>query len=332
MNQNSIVNGLTILDSSLNTFRDSEFYADHLTELFNNVPLEISDYFGFEYKLDKDEVPDLLICIHKPESLKKLVQIQKEQVKNNLKSINSLSSLENLVIIWESKFREQIKNIWLEFDSKDLLQQQVDYSFFYAPNLTANILETALVNDDIYQCIMGEELNKEITRNLVHCYKSLPSDAYISQIGMMKARSIGGLRLFIQNIASIPEYLESLSYPFCKNISLYKLLDLGQKFSSKVELDIDIKEKIQEKIGLEYYFSKYESAFEFINECQSLGYCSTEILDRIKSDSFNSHEVSSVQYKKCFSHFKINFEPEKSPVIKAYIGLKNSLPYETISN
>ncbi len=322
MNQNTFFEGLNLLSPNLSFTQELGSYNSHLKDLFHDVPLEISDYFGYEYKLDKDEVPDLLICFHQYESLKKFIEIQFEHKLNADKCIHSINELVKVAQIWENKFTTQIHNIWLEFDSKDIFQEKVKYSFFYAPNLSANILENALVNAELYQCVMGVSLNKEVSKNLVHCYKLLIHGSYISQIGMMKARDLQGLRLFIQHVTNIPEYLESIDYPFSHHRNLLQLLDLGKKWNSQVELDIDITEKIQDKIGLEYYFSNSESALGFIKDCQISGYCDKNIFNKLKSETYINIHHSLENYSKCFSHFKINFHPELVPLTKAYIGYK----------
>lgn len=303
----------------------NEDYFNEVISLLEGVPLSVSDYFGYEFHLQETKLePDFLICFHSPIQFRNFLFPFQNKIWKHPKNIQSLDSLIKFQTNWEIKWKSTIQNIWLEFDKNDIQKIDPSFSFFYAPNLKANKLEIVLATKEIFETVTNQSIQSDSLKKLLECYKILGEQAIISQIGMMHARGESGLRLFIQKLGpnNIPLFLKSIGYKYVQEGTLMNILSLSAQFASQVDLDIDIREEILDKIGIECYFTDPQKAIHFFNQFQDLFNCQNEFSSNLVHSYFlNQHHVSN-DFKIWFSHFKVTYLPNFPPKLKAYLGFK----------
>jgi hypothetical protein len=92
---------------------------------------------------------------------------------------------------------------------------------------------------------------------LMSCIEYLPEKAYIFQVGLMLARNSDAVRICIRDIAphDIVNYLSRLNWTGHSE-KLMELLNEVSQFTDRIDLDIDITDRIHPKIGLECYLHK----------------------------------------------------------------------------
>lgn len=326
MNQAKLADAIRDFGSPFIKEHDKALYLDPLISLFDGLSLDLSHYFGFEIHLSKQETaPDFLICLHQFVQLRNLFNNQIEHLREGKKHLGALMELNLVADAWEGKWSSSIKNLWLELDSHDIQKQTVDFSIFFAPASGAHGLEIVLIIEDLYFRLMGDPITKGVLKNFLECFRKLPPTGLISQIGMMKSRRVSGLRLFIQDLPNVSDYLKSLNYNYTEHETFKRLLELGKNWDARVDLDVDIHENLSDKIGLEYYFKDEKSARGFGLECVDLGFVEKSLFDGIHEFPKPEWKLQFEPYTAWFSHFKIAFAPEIDPVCKAYVGLKRIL-------
>ncbi|MBK9271008.1 MAG: hypothetical protein IPM48_05390 [Saprospiraceae bacterium] len=305
--------------------RIQDDYFAHVHLLLKDIPCSVSDYFGFEFHLTEGNfTPDLLICIHKPDQLIQWIQTFENRTLHEDKFVVNLQSLASLHRYWNHNLNGVIQNIWFEFDAKDLQTKLIPYSFFFGPSLSSNRLEILLACEKIFKMIMAENIQKDCLQKLLDCYSLLDGVGIISQIGFMKARNQAGLRLFIEklNPSDIVSFLDKASHSIEQYKDLESILQLATNCNSIIALDVDITEKLSEKIGLEFYFKNVDKSKEFLTQCMINKLCDGILAQEfLKLNALHFLEQDN-PYHIWFSHFKIVFHPMNGAKMKAYTGFK----------
>ena len=293
--------------------RASSFY----TSFFEVFPSSITSFYGYEISLGKDDdLPDLLLCIHKPKELLNLInEHQPLFEKNN----NFFERLQKFAFQWNHQKQRQVSNVWLEYDFEEMVGGNYVPNFFIGPAKNLHPMEVLLVVNELFHTSRTE---KEAYRNLLTCYRNLPKGAWISQIGRMAAREESNLRLFIQDLpkGSIPEFLDAINYTGVLNEKMFSWLDLVNQVGNKVDLDLDVSSEVAAKMGVEVYCNTMEGASKLLRELFKQGYCTESKFEKL-SNHFSLISISRNQKRHHFlSHFKLVYDGVNAFAAKVYLG------------
>lgn len=323
----------TTISSSLKDFYVPELEGLIGIECFNKIakfterfPEKLSPFFGYEIQLgNNNDQADFLFCISDPSSFRNYVNSEISPSRENNFDSETIIGLENFSLLWldeSSNLKNPINNIWFEFDYQEIEKKRPKACFFFGPKINLNHLEVLLLTEKVFFKIFGKTVPVETLKKLLEIYRVLGKHSIISQIGMMNSRNDDNLRLFIQgkNKGWIIPFLTEMDYPHIENAALISMLDICNQNASKVDLDIDISEKIGENLGIECYFNSTEKVLKFLEMLVGRGLATTQKSELLKKyiQSLKREKVKSFQ--PFFSHFKIGYKPGIGFISKAYFG------------
>lgn len=255
------------------------------------IPSAVTTFFGFECRLGvADAKADFLFCADATEAGRRVLAANSYGIDLPQKLLDHpvWQNLHRFSTNWESEasvLHKQVRNVWLEFDTATFSSDSIPVpSCFFGPEPMfatpalhhkhphAAIWEVAL------PLLLGRQLPQPIEQSLLRCLENLPENAYIFQIGLMLARKCDTVRLCIRNIApdAIIDYLMGLNW--CGNLqTLQALLKNVAAVTDRIDLDIDVSDRIHPKIGLECYLlkqPKFDDRWNtFLNALVLQGHC-----------------------------------------------------------
>ena len=318
-----------------------KFYTRELEQLIDNESFSnitgftkrftknLSAYFGYEVHLGSTNLNgDILLCVSNPENFREYVHSEINSASANKFDTDTLNGLENFSRFWSEESNnsfKQINNIWFEFDYKEIGKNTPKACFFFGPKLSLNKLEVLLLTEKIFRQIFHKKIEPFTLRELLKIYHVLGEEEFISQIGMMNSRGDQSLRLFIQGNSKtwIPQFLSVLKYPYINYPDFKSQLNECLEFASVVDLDIDIYQKIGDKIGLECYFQTTEKALIFLDHLSQKGLVLKQKAEKLKEYLLRLKTDKSKMFQPFFSHFKLVYYPANGFYAKAYIGYVN---------
>ncbi|AFZ53173.1 2OG-Fe(II) oxygenase [Cyanobacterium aponinum] len=359
MIKNSLNDYINLIRPTISTDIIDENNWQNISKVAQYLPSALTTFFGFESRLGTPKAHcDFLLCADATETGKKVLGDKEYsiQLSENLlihpvwKNVNIFGQL------WNDKgsiLSEKINNIWLEFDIDETLDNIPIPSCFFAPQaIYANQADEAIkwVCDTALNLLRGKSINPEIQAKLLTCLQSLPSGAYVFQIGLMLARESDFIRVCIRDIShtKVIEFLQKIGWIGSVNELKSLLNDLAQ-YCDRIDLDIDIGSEIAPKIGLECYLERQPSLNPkwqlFLEYLLEKGLVIPEKKDAllnytgyIREKDYpelwpkNLSKLSSLigsQYQRIFfkslHHIKVVYQENKCLEAKAYLAVMNTL-------
>ena len=281
----------------------------------------------------------------------------------NLSSASSVwEKIYNFSARWanpKSPLYKNVDNIWLEFDiDKHFLEVPEPSLFFGCKNIIGknqkksscnqiNInCESKWVSDEALSLLLNSSLQKEVKQQLSSCFRSLPFNAEVFQIGVMLPRKSESkaIRLCIEDIANerILEYLKNIGWSDSSN-QLNCLLSELSSLVDVIRLNFAIEDKIFPKIGLECYLHKQpknspkwklfrdyliKNKLCTLNQANALfnwsGYSKEKNNTKLQQYNFaKASPFDSPNFKstivRLFHHVKIVYQPNQPLQAKAYL-------------
>lgn len=290
------------------------------TSFFDVFAASVTSFYGFEISLAKDEdLPDVLFCVHKPEELTGFIDVHRQLLATDL---NFLNRLEKFIYDWQHNKRHQVSNVWFEYDSEEIVNQNYVPNFFIGPSQGLHPMETFVLIDELFATSF---IDKNAYPNLLNCYRNLPDKAWVSQIGRMVARNESNYRVFIQDMpmGSIPDFLEAIGYTGKLHLNFLSWLEVANKWGQKVDLDLDVSKEISPKIGVEIYCQSMSEAELMLTEFYNQGLCSKLNFQKLKSHFSSIFCGEDVERYHFLSHFKLVYDGHDGFAAKAYLGFIN---------
>jgi hypothetical protein len=265
---------------------------DRISSIGLAIPSAATTFFGFECRLGQpDAKADLLLCADATEAGRRVLAANAYSIDlpQELMQHPVWQNVRHFSTNWESEVSvlyEQVRNIWLEFDvaESEMGEIPVPSAFFgpeplfATPDATEEEHPYAWVWQQALPLLWGRSVSQPIVQNLIRCFAALPENAYVFQIGLMLAREWDGVRLCIRDIspAGILEFLSSVEWQGDINVLRDRLIELSDMLD-RIDLDIDISDRVLPKIGLECYLRqqpKFESRWTtFLDSLLLQGLC-----------------------------------------------------------
>ena len=235
-------------------------------------PSKITSFFGFECPLGIAAAKsDFLICVDVAENGREVLAAEHEGLPKCLMSNPVWNQIHKFSQEWQdekSALYQRIHNVWLEFDiNHDDNGLPVPSCFFGSHQIfsakspyanLADINYYEWISRSALKLLLNENLPEPVEAQVFKCLDLLPKEAYVFQIGLMLARNIKNqVRFCIRNISleQIGEYLQQIGWSGSLDVLQVFLKEISC-FVERIDLDIDIGEKIAPKIGFECYISR----------------------------------------------------------------------------
>jgi hypothetical protein len=249
----------------------SERAWDKINNVAKFLPNDITSFFGFECPLGIAAAQsDLLICVENTAGTGREILADKDRLPLALLSDLIWQQVTHFGREWQDEtsiLYQKIYNVWLEFDlDSEELNLPVPSCFFgsqpiyAATSPYANLVPSAYswITESALKLLLAENLPERVEAKLFQCLDSLPPEAYVFQTGLMLARNIkNAVRVCIRNITpdQISAYLHQIGWPGSLEI-LKKFIGEIADLVERIDLDIDISDRVLPKIGFECYLSK----------------------------------------------------------------------------
>jgi hypothetical protein len=325
------------------------------------LPGAITDFFGFECELGvSDPTADFLVCCRASQGAPNLLsgQMPDRDLPALLVNHPVWQRIRSFSTEWstpESAIADRIHNIWLEFDVNGVPDSIPVPSVFIGPeNLqTANPAvdksqmpdHCAWLTDSVLPLLLGGELHPALKAQIARCLNLLPPGACMFQVGLMLSRSSSITRLCVRGVSrkQILEYLRVLDYD-TSNGQLHSLLELLSPMVERIDLDMDVGDRVLPKIGLECYLPADTSAIhQFLNHLVSCGLSSPEKAEALESWRGVAHERLTPEiwprdllalsgflggrahstFARWLHHVKIVYQPGLPLQAKAYLAVQH---------
>jgi hypothetical protein len=280
----------------------------NIRQLAALLPGAITDFFGFECRLGVNEpIADFLICCRAGQGSPKILggQTPDRNLPALLVNHPVWQRIRSFSKEWsdpESAIVDRIHNIWLEFDVDGETASVPVPSVFIGPeNLQSSHPEAdksqmpdrcTWLTDSALPLLLGDELQPAVRSQIARCLNHLPPGASIFQVGLMLSRASSITRLCVRGVPSkqILEYLQALGYDTC-NRELNSLLEQLDPLVERIDLDMDVGDRILPKIGLECYLSADTSAIhQFLRHLVSRGLSTPAKAEALESWRGMAHE------------------------------------------
>lgn len=255
------------------------------------IPSAATTFFGFESRLGVLEAKaDFLFCADATEAGRRVLAANAYGIDlpKVLFDHPVWQNLRRFSTNWDSEasvLHEQVRNIWLEFDTATDDPETIPIpSCFFGPE--AIFSTPALAQNHPYAYVweaaipllLGRDLPNITQQILMSCIEYLPEKAYIFQVGLMLARNSDAVRICVRDIAphDVVSYLKRLNWSG-NSEKLMVLLNEVSQFTDRIDLDIDITDRVHPKIGLECYLHKqpkFDDRWnDFFNYLVMQGHC-----------------------------------------------------------
>jgi Rps23 Pro-64 3,4-dihydroxylase Tpa1-like proline 4-hydroxylase len=248
----------------------SEGTWDKVNNVAEFLPNKITSFFGFECPLGIAAAQsDFLICAE-TEGTGREILADKNQLPTALLSDPVWQQVTQFGREWQDEtsiLYQKIHNVWLEFDLDSSGQNLPVPSCFFgsepiyattSPYASQETPDYKWISESALKLLLNENLPERVEAKLFQCLDCLPPEAYVFQIGLMLARNIQDtVRVCIRNISpvQIGEYLQQVGWPGSLEILQAFVQEIAD-FVERIDLDIDISDRILPKIGFECYLSK----------------------------------------------------------------------------
>ncbi len=156
--------------------------------------------------------------------------------------------------IWHKSntpINQYVTTIWLEMDNHELDKPQPVPCFLFNLSYQATknpewITETALTT------LYGKSISPAIQTIINNCINNLPKFGYIVYIGTMLSRSTSPIRLCVKiPISDVVPYLKALGWNHNFERVSHVLNNLVKDFAENVVLNLDVRDTIMPRVGVE---------------------------------------------------------------------------------
>jgi hypothetical protein len=345
------VSGRLISPESLSNIR-------HIAAL---LPGAITDFFGFECELGvSDPTADFLVCCRASQGAPNVLsgQMPDRDLPALLVNHPVWQRIRSFSTEWsdpESAVADRIHNIWLEFDVDGVPASIPVPSVFIGPenlqsakpaiDMSQMPDRCAWLTDSALPLLLGGELPPALKGQIARCLNMLPPGARMFQVGLMLSRASSLTRLCVRGVSptQIVEYLQVLDYDTSSG-QLHALLELLSPMVERIDLDMDVGDRILPKVGLECYLPVDTSAIhQFLNHLVSCGLSTPAKAEALESWRGVAHERSNPEiwprdllalsgllggrahsvFARWLHHVKIVYQPGLPLQAKAYLAVQH---------
>jgi hypothetical protein len=325
------------------------------------LPGAITDFFGFECQLGVSEpIADFLVCCRASQGAPNLLsgQIPDRDFPLLLANHPVWQRIRSFSTEWstpESAVADRIHNIWLEFDVDGVPGSMPVPSVFIGPENLQSAGppvdkgqmpdRCAWLTDSALPLLVGGELHPALKTQIARCLNLLPPGACVFQIGLMLSRASSTTRICVRGVSKkqILEYLQVLDYDTSSG-QLQALLELLGPMVERIDLDLDVSDRVLPKIGLECYLPTDTSAIhEFLNHLVSCGLSTPAKAEALESWRGMAHERLTPEiwprdllalssflggrvhsaFARWLHHVKIVYQPGLPLQAKAYLAVQH---------
>jgi Rps23 Pro-64 3,4-dihydroxylase Tpa1-like proline 4-hydroxylase len=338
----------------------SERAWDKINNVAGFLPNKITAFFGFECPLGiASAQSDFLICTEGIAGTGREILADKDRFPTALLSEPVWQQVTQFGREWHDEtsiLHQKIRNVWLEFDlDGEELNLPVPSCFFGSEPIYAATSPYAnpatptyrWISESALKLLLNDRLPERVEAKLFQCLDCLPPEAYVFQIGLMLARNIkNAVRVCIRNIDpdQISEYLHQIGWPGSLEILQEFMREIAD-LVERIDLDIDISDRVLPKIGFECYFSKQpklEPRWQiFLDYLESNNLClpqkragllaypgfvreSTALNDwpsyLSRSARSSADRAETVFFRK-IHHIKIVYQDDRPQLAKAYLAM-----------
>jgi len=321
---------------------------DAIARLFPNA---ITTFFGFESRLgEPDPRADFLFCSAAPLG-RDLLSGKRSELPVRLMQQPVWKRVRQFAATWAdpaSALHQHVLNVWLEFDVDGQAAKGPTPSAFFGPGAVRSSDAYDWISDTAIPCLLGQALSAAVERRLHAAIAALPGAAYVFQIGLMLARGLDMVRICIRDIApeQVLDYLRCMDWPG-RTSELAPLLTTLSGLVDRIDLDLDVGDHIQPKLGLECYLLPAPEVRErlerFLDYLVESGLCLPAKRDAVAAYPGAVHELSQPamwppnllqasqlmgpgivsMFIRHFNHIKVVYHPEQPLEAKAYLGVRH---------
>jgi hypothetical protein len=314
-------------------------------EIVNNIFSGIGANFIFEVELDKPELCiDFSTCILKNEMQTLLEYWRNEDIKEELKNNEKWQRVLRFCSEWVrpgSLPGTNVKNIWFEFDNIQLAKELPEPCLFLSTHLLPAQFETEQVKsrksdlnwlfDDALEILLPGRMSDGFVNKVEDCFFALPPKGAIFQIGVLLSRDVDSLRICTTMRADkYQEYLEKIKWPGSFEY-LGPALQTFSQYADGIFLDIDVKQDVLAKIGMECCFRNNDEAkpklLEFFDLLIELNLCTKKnaklIVDWLNGADKKKTSWGKSGLKRGLSHIKVILDEDNTAAAKAYLSLSD---------
>jgi hypothetical protein len=203
----------------------------------------------------------------------------------------------------------------------------------------------AWLTDSALPLLLGGELPPALKGQIARCLNLLPPGARMFQVGLMLSRASSLTRLCVRGVSptQILEYLQALDYDTSSG-QLHALLELLSPMVERIDLDMDVSDRILPKIGLECYLPGDTFAIhQFLNHLVSCGLSTPAKAEALEAWRGVAHERSNPEiwprdllalssllggrahsvFARWLHHVKIVYQPGLPLQAKAYLAVQH---------
>lgn len=168
-----------------------------------------------------------------------------------------------------------VHNLWLEFDLDRIATPIPAPNVFIGSDHLRSESGCLWLTDVALPILLGAEMHEDHRAAVARCVSCLPARAHVFQVGIMLARQSQTCRLCVRGMspAQLVEYLHALDWQGSRS----ELTSLLASFTGSIErldLDLDVSDRVLPKIGLELYPSAERSQLPaFLRSLISTGLC-----------------------------------------------------------
>lgn len=271
------------------------------------LPGALTDFFGFECPLGIHEPKaDFLVCSRASEGGRDVLIDQRpgRELPAFFEQHPVWRRIRGFAREWSdlrSPLFEGIHNIWIEFDvdgtpailpvpsvfiGSDLLRPGE------SGNLESPLQHCAWLMDLALPLLLGCDLDPCMRLRVARCLNLLPAGARIFQVGLMLGRASRITRLCVRGLSSnqIPEYLHAVGWQGSLP-EVRDLVNLLAPLVERIDLDIDVGDRVLPKIGLECYPAQSLPAIQrFLDYLVSSGLSTATKAEGLKRWAGLAHE------------------------------------------
>jgi hypothetical protein len=291
--------------------------------------LPAADPIGFEVYLGKQTgPPSLAICIEPAtDAARSLARMAEVDTKNNRDAV-LLNSLTRFCAAWvdsESKFLDEVINLWIEIDRKDFTAQPKPLRTFVGVSRTSHTLDTVL---HVLR-LLGASISPSSITILSRCLDKLPLDTLMVQIGVAPGLASTAVRIcsFTTRIEDAKRFIRSTAASGT-TCAAETLLTMMQHRIHGISVALDVVDEILPQIGLELYPEDRRVPvatprwIDFLQELVIIGQCTPQQRDALLAwpgvDSIRLLWPRTVL--RGLNHVKVTVAPNSDPWTKAYLG------------
>lgn len=330
-------------------------HIDKIANLLPNIPVTLD--MGFECHLGSNTQRTDFLVSFDASSIKKIIEDKHISfIDDPITSIDHrIQKFFSYCINTNSSLSNNVDNVWFEFDCdvEQHNQESPKPSIFFAPNYdeqknSSSVISSTdnWISDKALKILFNNSLSKQIKQQLLRCFKVLPKEGKIFQIGVMLPRESESeiIRLCVEGVQKkqIQNYLQQIGYSK-ENEELNSLLSEISKLVDVIKLNFAINDTILPKLGFECYIneqptnsSRWNLFFDYLtcnNLCGSekaeaisswLGYSEKDSYETLWPTNFsNATALTQNNLKstivRVIHHVKIVYQPNEPLQAKAYL-------------